>query len=279
MFHVCSTPPPPRPRRLFPTVDGRNPAPLSNHGKPFPCWYLQGNRHSGVSWVVRNGFRNHPQYFQGCLGSSETVAVRQDCNDRALGGTPTATQPPPPIKTRAKPAKLGNDTGAALGTGYKTLKGSLPCTESSGTYPLEPEGLSLSLSLSDNQNHHTGRTLVSNPFGFLLLGRVSHLRDGTKLPKSLGKSNDKPKNGSNNPIVSPIGTFLVECLYGFAESSWLLYQASGVNHPVTCYSQRPGPSLLSTSKIKMETQGHAPGGSSDVPPDLPRIRLVQPTEM
>ena len=27
------------------------------------CWYLQGIRnHSRASWVVRNGFRNHPQY-------------------------------------------------------------------------------------------------------------------------------------------------------------------------------------------------------------------------
>ena len=25
-----------------PTVDGRNPAPLRNHGKPIVCWYLQG---------------------------------------------------------------------------------------------------------------------------------------------------------------------------------------------------------------------------------------------
>ena len=28
--------------------------------KPILCWYLQGNHHVRVSWVVRDGVRNHP---------------------------------------------------------------------------------------------------------------------------------------------------------------------------------------------------------------------------
>ena len=42
------------------TVDGRKPC----HEKPFLLGIYKGIYHPRVSWVVRNGFRNHPQYHK-----------------------------------------------------------------------------------------------------------------------------------------------------------------------------------------------------------------------
>ena len=39
------------------TVDGRNPAPPKKPWESVVCWFLQGNHHSRVPQVVRNGFR------------------------------------------------------------------------------------------------------------------------------------------------------------------------------------------------------------------------------
>ena len=62
------TPPPPH------TVDGRNPfRTTSKPWKTIVGWYLQGNHHSRVSWVVRCMDFVHPQY--GC-----NLGVSQDWN-------------------------------------------------------------------------------------------------------------------------------------------------------------------------------------------------------
>ncbi|CAJ1396140.1 unnamed protein product [Effrenium voratum] len=61
-----------------------------------PCWF-------GKPDNTTLGPDGKPQWCTYVHGSAKPYV--KDCNDRALGGTPTATQPPPPIKTRAKPAK------------------------------------------------------------------------------------------------------------------------------------------------------------------------------